>query len=195
VVAIIGSYRPGGTVETAVDAILEGAAAGGATVSKILLVRRHLEFCTNCRQCTQHQGPDRGVCLQEDDLEAILAEAEAADALVLASPVNDYNVTALFRRFMERLVGYAYWPWDRPGPAFRDQDRPRRAVLVASAAMPGLFIPFATGAPRALKLTARLLGARPVGSLWIGLAGAPGKGLSKAALGRGRRLGARLAGA
>jgi hypothetical protein len=60
--------------------------------------------------------------------------------------------------------------------------------------MPGLLIPVATGAPRALRLTAKMLGARPVGSLWIGLAsGEPHPALSSRTLGRARRMGWKLA--
>jgi hypothetical protein len=192
IVAIVGSYRPGGTVESAVDAILAGAAARGAEVSRILLADRPIAFCTNCRACTLRPGAVRGACVQEDGLAAILAEIETADALVLASPVNFYNVTALFRRFMERLVGFAYWPWEQPSPAIRNRELPRRAVLVSAAAMPGPFIPVATGAPRALKVTAKALGAKTMGTLWIGLAGG-GKGLSGRTRDKARRLGERLA--
>ena len=148
VVAIVGSYRKGGTIDTAVEAVLAGAREKGAETSTIYLTDKHIEFCTNCRTCVQDPGEPRGKCVQHDDLEALLAEIESADALVLlGSPVNDYNVTAIFRRFMERLLGYAYWPWGSAAPRARSKRQPRKAVLVASAAMPGIFIPFATGGP------------------------------------------------
>ena len=156
-------------MEAAVAAVLEGARAAGAETSSIRLLDQHIEFCTNCRACTQVSGTRRGACPQQDDLEAILAEVEAADAIVLGAPVNFYNVTAVFRRFLERLAGYAYWPWGRPGPAFRAAHPAKKAVLVSSMAAPGFLLPLATGAPRALKMAARVLGARPVGKLWIGL--------------------------
>ena len=35
---------------------------------------------------------------------------------MLASPVNFYNVTAIFRRFLERLLGFTYWPWGKAAP-------------------------------------------------------------------------------
>ena len=52
-------------------------------------------------------------------MESILTQIEDADALVLGSPVNCGNVTAIFRRFMERLMVYSYWPWNRPAPSGR----------------------------------------------------------------------------
>ena len=194
VVAVTGSYRRGGILEAAVEAVLAGARARGAETCTIRLQDHHVEFCTHCRSCTQEPGQRRGACVQVDDLEAILARIEGADALVLGSPVSFYHVTAVFRRFLERLVGYAYWPWGRAtGPAFRIKAPGRKAVLVASSAAPGLFLPLVTGAPRALKLAARVLGARPVGRLWIGLAARdPHQELTPRTLARARALGERL---
>lgn len=172
VVAIVGSYRRGGISDQAVDAVLEGARAAGAKTRKIYLTEQRIEFCRNCRMCTQSPGHARGECVHQDDLDFVLRELEEASALVLSSPVNYYNVTAIFRRFMERLIGYTYWPWgENLGPVLRSKVRTKKAVLIASAAMPGALIPLLTGAPRALKLTAKMLGARPVGKLWIGLVG------------------------
>jgi multimeric flavodoxin WrbA len=194
VVAVVGSYRSGGATESAVDAILEGARAKGAETRIYQLRDRHIEFCKNCRACTQTPGAERVRCQQEDDLEQMLKEIEAADAVVLASPVNYYNVTAIFRRFLERLLGFVYWPWGQNGPALRTKARPRKAVLVASAGMPGFLIPLATGAPRALRLAAGMLGAKPAGKLWIGLtAGRPDYTLPQRTLQRARRMGAMLA--
>ncbi len=171
VVAILGTYRKGGTLDAAVEAILEGARSKRATTSTIYLSEKHIEFCTNCRQCTQDPGPERGRCRQKDDLEAIVSEIEAADVLVLASPVNCGNATAIFRRFMERLIGCTYWPWGQPAPKARSHVRTLKAALVATSAMPGFLIPIATGTKTALRMTAKILGAKPVASLWIGLVG------------------------
>lgn len=194
IVAIVGSYRKGGTIDSAVEAILAGAREKGARTNTIYLTEQHIEFCTNCRQCTQMPGADRGKCAQHDDLDPILAEIEAADAVVLGSPVNCYNVTALFRRFLERLLGYAYWPWGQKAPRARSKRQTRKAALVASSAMPGFLIPLATGAARALRLAASMLGAKPVGALWIGLtAQEPHQPLPSHIVARARRLGMKLA--
>jgi multimeric flavodoxin WrbA len=194
VVGIVGSYRKNGTIDQAVDAVLEGAREKGAAISKIYLAEHPIEFCTNCRECTQKPGKARGQCAQHDGLEQILETIEAADAVVLGSPVNYYNLTAIFRRFLERLLGYAYWPWGKATPKPRDSKRPRRAVLIASSAAPGFVIPFATGAARALRVTAQMLGAKPVGHMWIGLVGyKPHHVLSERNRKRARHLGWKLA--
>ena len=194
VVAIVGSYRKGGTIDSAVEEVLKGAHENGAETVKFYLIDKHIEFCTNCRSCVQAPGEARGKCVQQDDLEPMLQEIEAADALVLASPVNCYNVTAIFRRFLERLLGYAYWPWGKAAPSGRNKRAVKKAVLVASSAAPGIFIPIATGAARALRLAAAMLGARTVGKLWIGLIGdKPHHELSARNRERARRLGRKLA--
>jgi len=56
-----------------------------------------------------------------DDLEPMLAAIEAADAVVLASPVNYYNVTPCFAGLVERLLGFAFGPWGQNAPAMRHQ--------------------------------------------------------------------------
>ena len=193
VVAVLGTYRKGGTLDVAVQAILEGARARRAATSAIYLTDKHIEFCTNCRLCTQEPGPERGRCRKDDDLEAILSEIEAADAVVLASPVNCGNATAIFRCFMERLVGCSYWPWGQPAPKARSHVRTLKAALVATSAMPGFLIPLATGTTRALRTTAKILGARPVATLWIGLsAGEPNHKPSDSELSRARKIGMKL---
>ena len=195
IVAIVGSYRKDGVTDSAVEAILAGAREKGARTSTIYLTEQHIEFCTNCRQCTQAPGAGRGTCAQKDDLQPILDEIESADALVLSSPVNFGNVTAIFRRFMERLMGYAYWPWGHPSPSGRGKSRILDAVLVSSSAMPSLLLPLFTGTAKALKRTASVLGARVIGKLWIGLAAQkPRYALSGSEVARARKLGYRLAG-
>ena len=169
-VAIVGSYRKGGTVDCVVDAVLSGARELGVETSKIYLIDQHIEFCRNCRSCTQNKGVERQSCAIEDDVAGILAEIEQADTVVLASPVNFYNVTAIFRVFLERLLGCVYWPWGQASPKPRSKELPRKAVLIASSAAPGFLIPIATGASRALRSAAQCLGARTVATLWVGLA-------------------------
>jgi hypothetical protein len=67
-------------------------------------------------------------------------------------------------------------------------------VLVASAAVPRFLIPLTTGAPRALKVAAKMVGARPVGKLWIGAVGSePEERLRARVRAKAVRLGKRLA--
>lgn len=170
VTAIVGSYRKGGMVDQAVDHLLAAAAEAGGVVKKIYLVDTQIEFCTNCRLCTQSEGAARGICRIADQMSNLLVELEASDAIVLASSVNFGTVTAVMKRFIERLVCYAYWPWGRPAPKVRKSQLFRNAVVVASSAAPAFLARFMTPVVKLLKQAAGLLGARTVGVLFVGLA-------------------------
>ena len=125
----------------------------------------------------------------------MLREIEAADAVVLASPVNYYNATAIFRRLSGAAARLRLLAVGPDGARARARLQPRKAVLVATSAAPGFLIPLATGAARALRIAAALLGAKPVGKLWVGLDGrrGPYHTLSTRTLERARRLGMKLA--
>jgi multimeric flavodoxin WrbA len=196
IVAIVGSYRKDGIIDSAIDEILRASAEKGAETEKIYLIDRHIEFCTNCRKCTQAEGRQRGKCVQKDDLDMILTKIEQADGLVIGSPTNFFNVTAVTRRFIERLACYAFWPWGQKGPAMRSKEKCRKAVLVTSSAMPALLGKFFTGSLRILKITAETLGAKPIGALTIGMAALNEKQeLPPAVVKKARMLGHRLSAA
>jgi len=194
IIALSGSYRRDGIIEHAVDAILRAAAEKGAETEKVRLIESRIEFCRNCRKCTQKVGPQRGACVHRDDMEELLKKIEAADGLVLASPVNFFGVTAVTQRFIERLVCYACWPWGKPGPALRLKDRGIRAVLVTSSAMPAALGRVFTRSLGGLKRAAQTLGAKPVGTLFIGKAALQEKqDLPQAILDKAQKLGYELA--
>jgi len=170
IVAIDGSYRRGGTIAQAVDAAAGAAREGGADVRVFRLAEKNVLFCDNCRACMQTPGAKRGRCPLLDDMNEIMDAVDAADGLILAAPVNCFNVNALTRRFMERLAPYAYWPWGAMAPVMRLKAGAKKAVLISSSAMPAPFGRLLTGAMRALKLVAEALGARVAGTLFIGTA-------------------------
>ncbi len=173
IVAIIGTYRKGRTIDTAVGEVLRGARDAGATTEAVYLLDKHIEFCTNCRACTQEPNAGRrGRCVQNDDIESILKSVDEAEGLVLASPTNFYNATAIMRRFMERLVGYAYWPWNaKTGPRMRVKGADKKAVIITSTACPAFIAKvFMPGGRKALKLMAETMGAKVQSSLFYGTA-------------------------
>ncbi len=194
IIAITGSYRKGGVIDQAVGEILAAAEASGATTSRICLTAARIEFCTNCRNCAQQDGMKRGICRIEDDLGKILDEIEDADGLVLASPVNFGSVTAVMKRFLERLVCYAYWPWGRKIPKVRNRQRDKRALLVTSSAAPSFLVRLQAGSTGMLRQAANLLGAKTTGILSIGFAATMKQPvLTERTRARARALGRKLA--
>jgi len=194
VTAIVGTYRKGGVTDTAVDEVLASAKAAGAEVSKIYLLDKHIEFCTNCRACTQEQGEARGKCPISDDMDGILDEIERSDSLIFASPMNDFTVTALMKRFIERLLPYAYWPWEGHAPILRNKSKSKKAVVISASAAPAIFAPFSSNVVYLLKLSAETFGARTIGVLFMGLAAQkPKQELNPRHKDRARQLGIKLA--
>jgi multimeric flavodoxin WrbA len=167
--AIDGSYRPDGIIDQAVAAAVDAAISAGAEVEVVHLRDYPIEFCRNCRECTQQAGESPGRCVQNDGMQSLVDRIEAADGYILASPTNFYSVTAVFKRFMERLAVYAYWPWGAPAPKFRKAHASKKAVLIASCAAPGLMGRLFYTTLNQLKMTAKTIGAKPVGSAFIGL--------------------------
>lgn len=169
VVALMGSYRHGGVVDTTTELVLAAARARGAVTEKIVLIDEHVEFCGNCRACMQQPGAARGTCVIEDDVASILDRLTAADAIVLGAPVNFGDVNARTRQFLERMVPLATWPPGAPSPKLRDPRKGKRAVLITSSAAPGWMTRYLARPLKTLKRMAGMLGARPVDSIVVGL--------------------------
>ena len=166
--AVNGSYRENGAIDQAIEVAVQTARSAGASVEVICLRDFQIEFCLNCRHCTQVPGETPGECVHEDRMGELVQKIEAADGYILASPTNFYSVTALYKRFMERLLVYAYWPWGMFSPKYRKKKATKKAMLIASSAAPGLMGRMFYDTVKQLKMTAKTIGAKPVGSLFIG---------------------------
>jgi multimeric flavodoxin WrbA len=168
--AINGSYREHGMIDQAVGTVLRAAEEAGMQVEEVRLRDFPIEFCRNCRECTQIPGAEPGRCVQHDQMHALIERIEAADGYILASPTNFSSVTALFKRLMERLMVYAYWPWGSAAPKMRRKGGSKPAVLIASCAAPGLMGRLSYNNFKQLGMTAKTIGARTVGRRFIGFA-------------------------
>jgi len=170
VLLINGSYRDDGITDQAIRAAAQSLTASSANVETIQLREYPIEFCLNCRACTQEPGVTPGCCVHNDGMRELVEKIEEADAYIIAAPTNLGSVTAIFKRFMERLVVYAYWPWGANAPEFRKAKLPKKkAMLISSCAAPGLMGRWLYGTQKQLKMTAQIIGAAPVGTLFTGL--------------------------
>ncbi|MDO9309324.1 MAG: flavodoxin family protein [Deltaproteobacteria bacterium] len=170
ILAINGSYRNDGITDQTIEALAQAIKSAGAEVEVILLREYPIEFCLNCRACTQQPGAAPGECVLHDGMQDLIDKIERADGYILAAPTNFGSVTAIFKRFLERLAVYAYWPWDMNGPQYRKAQAPRKnALLVSSCAAPGIMGRWLFGTDKQLKTTAKTIGAEVVGSLFTGM--------------------------
>ena len=170
ILAINGSYRNGGITDQAVDSLVADLQGLDVEVEQIRLRDVPIRFCLNCRECMQQPGDKPGTCVHKDGMTEIIEKIEAADGFILAAPTNFYSVTALFKRFSERLAVYGYWPWGKAAPKFRKATEPKKkALLITSCAAPGFMGRFWYETPKQLRHAARTVGARSIGVVNPGL--------------------------
>jgi len=168
---IVGSYRKGGTIDSAVSAVLEGTNDSGYKSEKVYLSDLDIRFCTNCRTCTQDTGEAPGTCVIDDDMAELIAKCDAADFLVLGSPVNLSSATAITKTFAERCAPMVYWPWGAMAPKKRRRKAPRpAAVIITSSGVPAFIGTRIFTANKTLRDIADMFDARVVKELSYGMA-------------------------
>ncbi|MCP4471298.1 MAG: flavodoxin family protein [Gammaproteobacteria bacterium] len=194
ILVINGSYRVDGITDQAVDVAIKTLEELGSEVESVFLREYKIEFCFNCRECTQQPGDMPRECVQHDGMQKLIEKIEQADGYILASPTNFGSVTAIFKRFMERLIVYAYWPWENNFPEFRKANTPRKkALLISSSAAPGIFGRWRYSTISQLKTAAQTIGADSSGTLFTGLIGRdPGPQLPRKVEAKARILAAKL---
>ena len=100
VLVLAGSPRAGGNSDLLCDQFIKGAQEAGHQVEKISLSRKKIGYCLGCYYCEKHAGE----CVQKDDMAEILDKIQAADVLVMASPVYFYAISAQMKALIDRCV-------------------------------------------------------------------------------------------
>lgn len=170
ILAINGSYREGGITDQTLEVMRRTLTDSGHEVIVVPLRERDIGFCRNCRVCTQQPGPAPGRCVQEDAMAELIDQIETCDACILAAPTNFGAVNALFKRFMERLIVFAYWPWGSPAPKPRRNGGRKPTLLISSSAAPGVMGRWLFGSVKQLREAAKVIGGRVRGTCFTGLA-------------------------
>ena len=97
ILAIVGSPRTKGNTSYLVDKALEEAAKSGVQTEKIILSQHDIKPCLGHDNCATFKS-----CTQQDDAPWILERLCEADAVILATPVYWFNVTAQMKTFIDR---------------------------------------------------------------------------------------------
>jgi len=79
--------------------VLEGAAEAGAETEMIDLADCHVTPCTACDACSLS-----GICVNDDDVPALLIRMHEADGIIFGSPVYVDNITGQMKVFFDRLA-------------------------------------------------------------------------------------------
>ena len=177
IVAIMGSYRKGKTIDTLLDRAIDGAKAArpDANIDKIALIDKQITYCANCMTCRSDPATPYARCVIDDDMQAIYPLLAAADAYIFGTPINDGHETAIMKAFLERVT----YVFSRPNPnSFpaknipepRVKDRRKTAIILVSAGVvPPMFRRFCDEATPLLKDMCNMcFNARVIGSLYAG---------------------------
>ncbi|MCB2187755.1 MAG: flavodoxin family protein [Deltaproteobacteria bacterium] len=102
VVALNGSARADrGVTGRLLAALTQGLAAGDAVVETVAVAAKNIAPCRACLTC-MHATPGR--CAQDDDMSGIYPLLQAADMLVVATPVYTDSMTAQLKAVMDRTI-------------------------------------------------------------------------------------------
>jgi multimeric flavodoxin WrbA len=197
ILAVVGSYRKGKTIDTLVDRAIEGVKYNaGVHVDKVVLVDRSIEYCRNCMVCRHDvETKLQAHCIIADDMQDIYPLIAKADGYIFGTPVNMGHVTAVMKTFLERICWVFAKPGTRPIPGCPTprRERKRKAiVIVSSGIISPLFRRFCDEATPLIKQTAHdSLNAKLIGSLYAGAVEKRGiERYSDKAYALGKRLGA-----
>lgn len=97
IVLVDASPRQGGNSEIVVDTLAEALAGCEVTVFKM-----REKDCRFCRACAACQGKETQMCVQRDDITALLPVIDQCDAIVMATPIYNQQITAQAKLFIER---------------------------------------------------------------------------------------------
>ena len=100
VLIISGSPRMGGNSDLLCDEFMKGAIDGGNEAEKIFLRDKKVAPCNACYYCAQSGGQ----CAIKDDMAEILDKMQAADVIVMSSPVYFYSIDAQMKAVIDRCV-------------------------------------------------------------------------------------------
>lgn len=101
ILILLGSPRSRGNSACLADSLRAGALQAGAEVETIYLHELDIRPCDACDLCKE-----TGVyCIIEDDMQSIYPKLLQADALVIASPVYWFTISAQMKLCLDRLYG------------------------------------------------------------------------------------------
>lgn len=181
-VILLGSPRKKGNSATLASQVAQGAQDAGAQVESMWLHGMDIHPCNACDACLKTSEP---ACVIEDDMQALYPKLLQADAILIASPIYWFTVSAQTKLFMDRCYAFE-------GPGRNPLADKRFAFVLAY----GDSDPFNSGAVNALRTFQdgmAYIGAKIAGTVY-GSASKPGEiAQNKALMDKAYRLGQQLA--
>jgi multimeric flavodoxin WrbA len=128
ILAISGSYRPGGNTDTLLRQFVAGAVHTGAEVETYFLRNYDIQSCVGCERCKNSE-----YCINwHDGMDLLYPRIEASHGLIIGSPVYNYNITSILKAFIDRLYPFYITTNDRPRQfTSRFSGQGRKAIVFA----------------------------------------------------------------
>lgn len=101
IIALNGSPRVNGTTAALVDEVFKGAVERGAQVKSYHLNNMKIKGCQSCYACKE-----QGRCILRDDMQPLYDEIAEADAIIFATPVYMWQMTAQLKLVVDRLYPF-----------------------------------------------------------------------------------------
>jgi multimeric flavodoxin WrbA len=162
-VIVKGSPRKNGNSSTLAKQVEDGAKSRGAEIQCFYLHGMQIGACTACDTCRKKPEVN---CIIEDDMQLIYPTLRLADAIVIASPIYWFTVSAQTKLFMDRCYGL----WEPQGYLLAG----KRIGILLSYADPDPFVSGAVNALRTFQDMFNYVGAEIVGMVY-GSARMPGE--------------------
>ena len=131
ILGINGSPRKGGNTEVLLEESLKGAHEAGAEVEEIFLRDKTISPCLEIYGCKKD-----GRCVIEDDFHEVADKMVQADALILASPIFFYTVSAHTKMLMDRCQSFWVKRYLLKRPIIPGKSR-RKGAFISVAASRG----------------------------------------------------------
>ena len=137
VLIFMGSPRKEGNSSTLAKQVAAGAEAAGRKVESFYLHDLNIKPCDACDACRDKSETD---CILEDDMKGLFPKLRQADAIVIASPIYWFTVSAQTKLFIDRWYALG-------GPEGHAFKRKRFGIVLTYADTD----PFTSGAVNALR--------------------------------------------
>jgi len=103
VMIVIGSPRKRGNSSILAQQVASGAEDAGAKVELFFLHGMNIKPCSACEGCRKKRATG---CVIRDDMQKLYPKIRAADAIVIASPIYWFTVSAQTKLFMDRWYAF-----------------------------------------------------------------------------------------
>jgi len=98
IVILKGSPRENGNSAVLADQVAAGARGTGVNIESFTLHNMDIRPCDACDTCRETGG----VCVIKDDMQTLYPKLRAADAIVLASPIYWFTISAQLKLCIDR---------------------------------------------------------------------------------------------